>query len=69
MCRDALMRDESAGGHLRLEHQTAEGEALRDDERFAFVGAWEWKGEGAPPELHKEPLHFEAVSLTQRSYK
>jgi len=69
MCRDALMRDESAGGHLREEHQTPEGEALRDDERFAFVGAWEWKGEGAAPELHGEPLAFEAVSLSQRSYK
>ncbi len=69
MCRDALMRDESAGGHLREEHQTPDGEALRDDEHFAFVGAWEWKGEGAAPELHREPLHFEAVSLAQRSYK
>jgi succinate dehydrogenase / fumarate reductase, flavoprotein subunit len=69
MCRDALMRDESAGGHLREEHQTPDGEALRDDEHFAFVGAWEFKGEGAAPELHREPLHFEAVSLAQRSYK
>jgi len=69
MCRDALMRDESAGGHLREEHQTPDGEALRDDQRFAFVGAWEWKGTGSPPELHREPLHFEAVSLSQRSYK
>ncbi len=69
MCRDALMRDESAGGHLREEHQTPDGEALRDDEHFAFVGAWEWKGPGAAPELHREPLQFEAVSLSQRSYK
>ncbi len=69
MCRDALMRDESAGGHLREEHQTPDGEALRDDAHFAFVGAWEWKGPAAAPELHREPLAFEAVSLSQRSYK
>jgi succinate dehydrogenase / fumarate reductase flavoprotein subunit len=69
MARDALMREESCGGHFRVEHQTEEGEAKRDDESFRFVGAWEWKGRGAPPELHKEPLEFEYVKLSQRSYK
>ena len=69
MARDALKRDESAGGHFRSEHQTPEGEALRNDEDFAYVAAWEWKGEGKPHELNKEPLHFENVKLTQRSYK
>jgi len=69
MCRDALMRAESCGGHFRVEHQTPEGEADRDDENFAFVGAWEWQGRDTPQELHKEPLEFEYVHLTQRSYK
>ncbi|MGH7719707.1 MAG: succinate dehydrogenase (quinone) flavoprotein subunit, partial [Gemmatimonadaceae bacterium] len=69
MCIDALHREESCGGHFREEHQTADGEALRDDERFAYVAAWEYAGEGKPPVLHKEPLHFEYVALTQRSYK
>jgi succinate dehydrogenase / fumarate reductase flavoprotein subunit len=68
MCRDALDREESCGGHFRLEHQTPEGEALRDDEDFAFVSAWEWQ-DGSPQTLHKEPLEFEYVALTQRSYK
>jgi succinate dehydrogenase / fumarate reductase flavoprotein subunit len=69
MCRDALMREESCGGHFRVEHQTDEGEAQRDDENFSFVGAWEWKGKGVAQDLHKEPLVFEYVKPTQRSYK
>jgi len=69
MCRDALERDESCGGHLREEHQTPEGEALRDDARFSYVAAWEWNGVGKSPTLHKEPLEFEFVKPTQRSYK
>ena len=71
MCTDALTRDESCGGHFREEHQTPDGEALRDDENFADVFAWEFQGNGsvAPPKLHREPLEFETVQLTQRSYK
>jgi succinate dehydrogenase / fumarate reductase flavoprotein subunit len=69
MCRDALMREESCGGHFRVEHQTEEGEAKRDDEHFGFVGAWDWQGRDTPQELHREPLQFEYVHLTQRSYK
>ena len=69
MCEDALERDESAGAHFREEHQTPDGEALRDDERHAAVFAWEFEGDGQPPKLHREPLRFETVHLTQRSYK
>jgi succinate dehydrogenase / fumarate reductase flavoprotein subunit len=71
MCRDALERDESCGAHFREEHQTPDGEALRDDNQFTSVFAWEYQGNGAiePPKLHREPLHFETVHLTQRSYK
>src|SRR5436309_2925230 len=71
MCIDALERDESCGGHFREEHQTPDGEAQRDDENFAAVFAWEFQGNGniMRPTLHREPLHFEAVHLTQRSYK
>jgi len=71
MCLDALARDESCGAHFREEHQTSEGEALRDDDNFATVFAWEFQGNGqiAPPKLHRESLHFETVHLTQRSYK
>ncbi len=69
MARDALDRKESCGGHFRAESQTPEGEALRDDENFAYAAAWEWKGEGNPHQLHKEALVFENVKLTQRSYK
>jgi len=69
MVRDALHREESCGGHFRVEHQTDEGEALRDDEHFAYVGAWEYTGDLANPTLHKEPLAFEDVHLAQRSYK
>ena len=72
MCIDALERDESCGGHFRQEHQTPDGEAVRDDDRFAAVFAWEYQGSNGsvnPPKLHREPLHFETVHLTQRSYK
>jgi len=69
MCIDALHREESCGGHFRTEHQTADGEALRHDDRFAYVAAWEYGGDAKPPILHKEPLAFENVALSQRSYK
>ncbi|HEU5171220.1 MAG TPA: fumarate reductase/succinate dehydrogenase flavoprotein subunit [Gemmatimonadales bacterium] len=69
MCRDALHREESCGGHFRVEHQTQDGEAKRDDERFAYVAAWEWRGERQEPCLHKEPLAFEYLKLATRSYK
>ena len=69
MCLDALERNESCGGHFREEYQTDEGEALRDDENFQYVAAWEYKGPDTPPELHKEPLEFEYVHPAQRSYK
>jgi succinate dehydrogenase / fumarate reductase flavoprotein subunit len=69
MCRDALHREESCGGHFRVEHQTADGEALRDDEHFAYVAAWQYAGPNAPPILNKEPLEFESVKLSTRSYK
>ena len=69
MCHDALIRSESCGGHFREESQTGEGEALRDDDNFTHVSAWEYSGEGETPVMHKEPLQFESVSLTQRSYK
>ena len=66
---DALHRTESCGGHFREESQTPDGEALRDDAAFSYAAAWEFKGVGAAPELHKEPLNFEYVKPTQRSYK
>jgi succinate dehydrogenase / fumarate reductase flavoprotein subunit len=66
---DALQRTESCGGHFREESQTPEGEALRDDADFSYAAAWEFKGVGVKPELHKEPLHFEYVKPSQRSYK
>ncbi|MGH9379066.1 MAG: fumarate reductase/succinate dehydrogenase flavoprotein subunit [Thermoanaerobaculia bacterium] len=69
MCRDALAREESCGTHFREEYQTPDGEALRNDPECAYVSAWEWSGEGGEPRLHEEPLHFENVHLTQRSYK
>ncbi|MEU7617576.1 fumarate reductase/succinate dehydrogenase flavoprotein subunit [Micromonospora rifamycinica] len=69
MCIDALHREESCGGHFRAEHQTPDGEAQRDDERFAYVAAWEFTGTGEPAVLHKEDLKFEYVHPTQRSYK
>ncbi|WP_434743564.1 fumarate reductase/succinate dehydrogenase flavoprotein subunit [Micromonospora sp. SH-82] len=69
MCIDALHREESCGGHFRGEHQTPEGEAQRDDEKFAYVAAWEFTATGQPSVLHKEDLKFEYVHPTQRSYK
>jgi succinate dehydrogenase / fumarate reductase flavoprotein subunit len=69
ICRDALHREESCGGHFREEYQTEEGEALRDDEQFAYVAAWEHTGRDVAPRLHQEPLAFEYVHLAQRSYK
>ncbi|WP_329008357.1 fumarate reductase/succinate dehydrogenase flavoprotein subunit [Micromonospora rifamycinica] len=69
MCIDALHREESCGGHFRAEHQTPDGEAQRDDDRFAYVAAWEFTATGEPAVLHKEDLKFEYVHPTQRSYK
>jgi succinate dehydrogenase / fumarate reductase flavoprotein subunit len=69
ICYDALDRDESCGGHFREEYQTPEGEASRDDERYSYVAAWGFRGVGNTPELHKEPLDFEYVHPSQRSYK
>jgi succinate dehydrogenase / fumarate reductase flavoprotein subunit len=69
MCIDALHREESAGGHFRVEYQTADGEAKRDDDKFLYVGAWQFKGEESAPELHKEPLVYEEMKLATRSYK
>ena len=69
MCHDALDRDESCGAHFREEHQTPEGEALRDDANFAYVAAWGFTGDGTPPVLHKEPLDIPGSPPTQRSYK
>jgi succinate dehydrogenase / fumarate reductase flavoprotein subunit len=69
MCIDAIERSESCGGHFRLEHQTEEGEAKRDDECYTHVSAWEYTGVLSEPRLHIEPLEFEEVRLTQRSYK
>ena len=68
MCRDALAREESCGGHFRVEHQTAEGEALRDDENYSYVAAWDWAGGGVPT-MHREDLEFEYARPSQRSYK
>ena len=69
LCLDALHRRESCGGHFRVEFQTEDGEAKRDDENFAFVGAWEYQGMDKAPVLHKEPLVYEEVHMSQRSYK
>ena len=69
MCSDALQRNESCGGHFREEYQTPEGEALRDDANYSFVAAWEFQGAGKPASLTKEPLVFNYVKPTQRSYK
>ena len=69
MVLDALHRNESCGGHFREEYQTDEGEALRDDEHFSYVAAWEFNGVGAEPTLHKEPLEFEYAHPSTRSYK
>jgi succinate dehydrogenase / fumarate reductase flavoprotein subunit len=69
LAKDALHREESCGGHFRTEHQTDDGEAMRDDENYCYVAAWEYKGTGKEPELHKEPLKFDNVKLAVRSYK
>ena len=69
MVRDALHREESCGGHFREEYQTPDGEALRNDTDFSYVAAWEFTGPGAEPCLHKEPLVFEEVHPSTRSYK
>lgn len=69
MCRDALNREESCGGHFREEHQTEDGEALRRDDEFAYAASWEWAGPDSEPTLNKEQLEFENVELTTRSYK
>jgi len=69
LCLDALHREESCGGHFRTEYQTPEGEALRRDDLFSYVAAWEFKGVGQAPVLHKEELKFEEVHMSQRSYK
>jgi succinate dehydrogenase / fumarate reductase, flavoprotein subunit len=69
MVDDALHRSESCGGHFREESQTPDGEALRDDAKFAYVAAWQYNGVNRPEILHKEELRFENVKLTQRSYK
>ncbi|MBW6509365.1 MAG: fumarate reductase/succinate dehydrogenase flavoprotein subunit [Desulfuromonadales bacterium] len=69
LATDALNREESCGGHFRVEHQTDDGEAMRNDEDFSYVAAWEFKGAGKAPELHKEPLKFDNVKLAVRSYK
>jgi succinate dehydrogenase / fumarate reductase flavoprotein subunit len=69
LCYDALQREESCGGHFRVEHQTEDGEALRNDDEFSYVAAWEFEGVGETATLHKEQLEFEHVHPTQRSYK
>ena len=69
MARDALMRNESCGGHFRTEYQTADGEALRDDKNYSFVAAYEYQGVDKEPVLYKEELKFENVEVKQRNYK
>ena len=69
MARDGLNRNESCGGHFRVEMQTPEGEAKRDDENYLYVAGWEYAGDDKEPVLVKEPLVFEAVHLAQRNYK
>jgi succinate dehydrogenase / fumarate reductase flavoprotein subunit len=69
MCSDALDRDESCGGHFRTEHQTSDGEAKRNDARYAHGSVWEFTGVGQAPRKHREEFTFENVALAQRSYK
>jgi succinate dehydrogenase / fumarate reductase flavoprotein subunit len=69
LCYDALQREESCGGHFRTEYQTPDGEALRDDQNYAHVAAWQFQGEQSLPSLIKEPLLYETVHLATRSYK
>jgi succinate dehydrogenase / fumarate reductase flavoprotein subunit len=69
LCQDALQRNESCGGHFRVEYQTEDGEAKRDDDHFAYVAAWQYQGPGKAPLLHKETLEYEEVHMSTRSYK
>ncbi|HTJ42468.1 MAG TPA: fumarate reductase/succinate dehydrogenase flavoprotein subunit, partial [Kofleriaceae bacterium] len=69
LCNDALVREESCGGHFRTEHQTPDGEAKRDDEKFCHAAVWEYKGDDVKPARNVEPLAFENVHLATRSYK
>lgn len=69
MARDAILREESCGGHFREEYQTEEGETLRNDEEFAFASCWKYNGEGEEPSLFKEMLTYEFVERDQRNYK
>jgi len=69
MCKDALERNESCGGHFREEYQTEEGEALRDDENYMYVASWEFTGNPSEPKLNKEPLIYENIKVSARSYK
>ena len=69
MAMDALNREESCGGHFREEYQTPEGEALRNDDDYMYVAAWEFSGDGKEPILNKEPLEYEAIEVKQRNYK
>ncbi len=69
MCIDALHRNESCGGHFREEYQTEDGETKRDQDNFSYVAAWEYKGDGQDPELNKEPLVFNDVTVAERNYK
>ena len=69
LCTDALQRNESCGGHFRVEYQTDDGEAKRDDQSYSYVAAWEYQGQGKPPKLNKEPLVYEEVHMSTRSYK
>ena len=69
MCQDALTREESCGAHFRSEYQTEEGEALRNDDKFCHVAAWEWTGDAMKPQRHTEDLVFESIHLATRSYK
>jgi succinate dehydrogenase / fumarate reductase flavoprotein subunit len=69
MARDGLLREESCGGHFREEYQTPEGEALRQDDKFMYVSAWEYTGDDSEPALHKEPLQYEQIKVAQRNYK
>ena len=69
MARDALLREESCGGHFREEHQTPEGEALRHDDQYMYVGCWKYMGEGQEPELWKENLNYQYIKVQTRNYK
>ena len=69
MALDALNREESCGGHFRIEYQTEDGEAARNDEKFMYVSAWEYKGPDQEPVLNKEPLTYENIKVAQRNYK